>query len=200
MNLVSAQELTNHSIIALVRAGVADDAVTYLIRNQPGQYAVTPTELMTLKSAGVSETVMMSITAKALGHNPAIASSPLTLAPPSQDGAPMQDATTPPVSTNSLVSTQLQAPPQPQSNYYSNHPAKRGRPRRTGVVHTSASIGAVVGFGVGTAVGATAGLGIKAGRMAVKAVTPTAASVGTRRPIVSGYLKAKPPLLHGEQE
>ncbi len=61
----AAQEvLTNESIVKMVSSGLGESLVISVIQNQPGQYVITPADLLKLKQAGVSEKVLAAMVNK----------------------------------------------------------------------------------------------------------------------------------------
>ena len=79
--------LTNETLIKLVKAGLRDDVVIGMINSQLGQYSVTPTAVIAMKEAGVSDNVIAAIVNKgssSAGNIPheAQISKPNTLAQP----------------------------------------------------------------------------------------------------------------------
>lgn len=76
--IVNAQEaLTNQSVIKMVKAGLGDDVIATVISSQPARFSLGPDDLITLKSANVSDKVLKAMMAKAQGSgNPLSASAP----------------------------------------------------------------------------------------------------------------------------
>lgn len=71
-----AQEmLTNESVVKLVKAGLSEDLIVNMIQNQPGKYAVTPDDIVKLKSDGVTDKELNAMVMKASGGGSAPASS-----------------------------------------------------------------------------------------------------------------------------
>ncbi len=76
--------LTNDAIVRMSRAGLEDSVIVQTIQIQPGAYDTAPDDLIALKNAGVSQTVIAAMQARSAGlaiHSPGIAKvepSPLT--------------------------------------------------------------------------------------------------------------------------
>lgn len=70
--VLSSQEiLTNYSVIKMVKAGLSEELVLNVVKQQNGSYSVGSTELVELKTAGVSERIITAMIAKTLGPAPA---------------------------------------------------------------------------------------------------------------------------------
>ena len=65
--LLAQTALTNESIIKMVKAGLSDDIVISTINSQPAKYSTGPDDLISLKSAGVSDKVIGAMVAKSSG-------------------------------------------------------------------------------------------------------------------------------------
>ena len=64
----SAQEnLTNDSILKMVKSGLGDDLIVSMVRDHPGTYTLTPDVVVQLKRAGVSEKILTAMTNKSAG-------------------------------------------------------------------------------------------------------------------------------------
>src|SRR5215469_11071356 len=80
--LLAQTALTNESIIKMVKAGLSDDIVVSTINSQPAKYATGPDDLISLKSAGVSDKVIGAMVSKSSGSAPvAPSAAPATAAP-----------------------------------------------------------------------------------------------------------------------
>jgi hypothetical protein len=77
-----AQEtLTNDSVLKMVKGGLGDDVIVSMIKNQPGNYDLTPDTLITLKHEGVSDKVLAAMAAR----NDANAAPPPVVTDPYED-------------------------------------------------------------------------------------------------------------------
>jgi hypothetical protein len=66
--LLTAQaELTNESVIKMVKAGLSADIVATTVNSQPGHYDVSPDALIALKRAGVGDAVISAMIARNSG-------------------------------------------------------------------------------------------------------------------------------------
>lgn len=69
--LVFAQEaLTNESIVKLVKAGLGDELIVNMINTQPGNYRVTPDDILNLKEQGISEKILSAMINKGVTPAP----------------------------------------------------------------------------------------------------------------------------------
>lgn len=60
-----AQEsLNNDSVIKLVRSGLSEDAVAKIVQTQPGNYAISPDDIASLRKAGVSDRIIAALLRK----------------------------------------------------------------------------------------------------------------------------------------
>jgi hypothetical protein len=59
--------LNNDSIIKMAKAGLGDDVIVSMIKNQPGSYAMDTDEVIRLKGAGLSEKVIAAMIEKNSG-------------------------------------------------------------------------------------------------------------------------------------
>jgi len=90
--LLAAQKtLDNDAIIQLVKAGLSDDLVITTINASPGTYDASPTGLIALKQANVSDKVVAAIVVKANAAAPATGVSQ----PPAEPATPPQPAPAP---------------------------------------------------------------------------------------------------------
>ncbi len=75
---ISAQQaLNNDSVTKMVKAGLADDTIVSMIKNQPGSYAVDVDAVIQLKKAGISEKIINAMIEK----NGANSAPPAAVAP-----------------------------------------------------------------------------------------------------------------------
>lgn len=77
---LAQQALTNDSIIKMAKAGLGDDLIVQSINSQPGSFQTTPADLISLKSAGLSDRVIGAMIGKGIpaangAHEPAAAPS-----------------------------------------------------------------------------------------------------------------------------
>jgi hypothetical protein len=66
--------LTNDAVVKMVKGGLSDDVVISMVKSQPAKYTTSPDDLITLKTAGVSDKVIAAMVEKM--------SSPAAAAPP----------------------------------------------------------------------------------------------------------------------
>jgi hypothetical protein len=71
--------LTNDSIIKMNSAGLGDTLIVQTIHAQPGRYTTSADDLIALKKAGVSDTVIAAMVARA--GTPTVAAAPVTTTP-----------------------------------------------------------------------------------------------------------------------
>ena len=69
------ETLNNEGIIKLVKAGMSEELIVNVIRQQPGIYVLGATELVALKEAGVSEKLIAAMLDK--GKTPVAAAAPV---------------------------------------------------------------------------------------------------------------------------
>lgn len=63
--LGSAQQaLNNDAVIKMVKAGLPEDVVVATIQQQPGNFSVSPDDLIALKTAGVPDKILAAMVAK----------------------------------------------------------------------------------------------------------------------------------------
>jgi len=86
--------LTNDAILKMAKAGLGDDILLSTIKAQPGRYTTAPDDLISLKSAGVTDKVIAAMIEKntsgggapmpagATGNSPSAASKPAAAAGP----------------------------------------------------------------------------------------------------------------------
>jgi hypothetical protein len=190
--LVVGQELTNESVIAMVRAGVGEDAVTYAVANQTGKYLLSYDALLALRKAGVSNTVISTMLAKATApptipsvpQATALSSSSATSAPTStsyvgRGSQSSADQTDPPRKSAVNLGTPEKRQMAQATPYHTPRTRQKAR-RRPGVVRSSALVGGDIGSGVGRVVGGTVGVGFKLGGMTLRIAAPTAIAIATR--------------------
>jgi hypothetical protein len=58
---VAQDVLTNESIVKLVKSGLGSNLIVSMVENQPGQYTLTPDEVVKLKDQGVPEIVLAAM-------------------------------------------------------------------------------------------------------------------------------------------
>ena len=51
--VLSAEDMTNESVLKLVKAGMSEEVILGMVTAQPGKYAVTTDDVIALKQAGV---------------------------------------------------------------------------------------------------------------------------------------------------
>jgi hypothetical protein len=73
--------LDNDSIIKMTTAGLDDGIILQTVRSQPGDYRTGPDDLIALKSAGVSQTVISAMLARNSGLQQHPAPAPVEVAP-----------------------------------------------------------------------------------------------------------------------
>ena len=61
------EALTNEGVINLVKSGMSEDLIMNVISKQPGSFALGASDLVALKTAGVSEKIMSAMVNKASG-------------------------------------------------------------------------------------------------------------------------------------
>ncbi|MDR3700334.1 MAG: hypothetical protein P4L56_11895 [Candidatus Sulfopaludibacter sp.] len=75
--------LTNDSIVKMIKAGLGEGVIVSMIQNQPGKYAVTPDDMVSLKGQGVSEKVLSAMISKGAGGSAPAAPATVSAAPDS---------------------------------------------------------------------------------------------------------------------
>ena len=65
-----AEDLTNESILKLVKAGMSEDVITGMIASQPGRYSLSTDDVITLKRAGVTDHILSAMIGRAGGPAP----------------------------------------------------------------------------------------------------------------------------------
>jgi hypothetical protein len=83
--LVGTANMTNDSILQLLKAGISEDVIAGMMTTQPGKYSVTPDSVITLKRAGVSDKIIAAM----LSH----ISAPSEVQAPSIEPIVLHDAT-----------------------------------------------------------------------------------------------------------
>jgi hypothetical protein len=78
--------LNNDSIVKMAKAGLGDDVIVSMIKNQPGTYTMDTDEVIRLKGAGLSEKVIAAMVEKSSG-----ASSPSATPAAAKPAAPLVD-------------------------------------------------------------------------------------------------------------
>lgn len=81
--LLAAQDaLNNDAVIKLVKAGLGEDLIASMIKQQPGSYKTGADDMIALKKAGASDKIITAIVMKGAGGGaPAAAASPAVNAP-----------------------------------------------------------------------------------------------------------------------
>src|SRR5579872_7371131 len=69
VQLTAIEPLKNDTILKLVKAGIGDDVVVTIINQQPGKYDLTPDAVMELKNAGLSDKLIIAMTARNASAN-----------------------------------------------------------------------------------------------------------------------------------
>ena len=77
--------LNNDAIIRMSKAGLDSGLILQTIRTQPGQYATSPDDLITLKEAGVPQPVIAAMLAHSSGLVDHASTAPVTASPLSPD-------------------------------------------------------------------------------------------------------------------
>jgi hypothetical protein len=190
--LLVGQELTDESVIAMVRAGVGEDAVTYAVANQPGKYLLSSDSLLAIKKAGVSNRIISAMLAKATAtpavpsvpQNMALSSSSATSAPTSTSYVDRESQSSAvPNGQPSKSAGNLGTPEDRQMAHATpdHTPKERQKtPHRPGVIRSSAAVGGDIGSGVGRVIGGTVGVGVKLAGMTLRIAAPTAIAIATR--------------------
>ncbi|MGA2133855.1 MAG: hypothetical protein ABSH50_16290 [Bryobacteraceae bacterium] len=66
---VAQDVLNNDAVVRMVKSGLGEKLIVSMVENQPGQYSVTPDEIVKLKAQGVPEGVLAAMVAKGSSHN-----------------------------------------------------------------------------------------------------------------------------------
>lgn len=61
------EPLTNDSVMKMVKAGLAEEVVTSMVKTQPAKYTLGPDQLIALKAAGVPDKVVAAMVEKSAG-------------------------------------------------------------------------------------------------------------------------------------
>src|SRR5437899_12760199 len=61
---LSQTTLTNDAVMKMATAGLGEDVIISMINTQPGNYSVTPDNLIALKKAGVSDKIIAAMVNK----------------------------------------------------------------------------------------------------------------------------------------
>ena len=69
-------DLNNEAILKMVKAGLGEDVIVSMIKNQPGKYVVDPDSVIQLKQAGTSEKIINAMIEKNSGGTAATAVPP----------------------------------------------------------------------------------------------------------------------------
>ena len=73
VNVFSQEVLTNQSVIKMVKAGLSEELILNVVKQQTSAFSVGSTELVELKMAGVTERLITAMIAKTMGPAPAAA-------------------------------------------------------------------------------------------------------------------------------
>lgn len=76
VNLSGQEVLTNQSVIKMVKAGLSEELILNVVKQQNSGFVVGSTELVDLKMAGVSERIITAMIAKTMGPPPAAPAKP----------------------------------------------------------------------------------------------------------------------------
>lgn len=68
--VVGQQILDNDTILKLVKAGLSENVIVGMVKNQPGRYSTTADDVINLKTAGVSDAIISAIVEKGSGTTP----------------------------------------------------------------------------------------------------------------------------------
>jgi hypothetical protein len=118
------QPLTNDAVIKMVKGRLGEELIVTVIEKQPGTFSVTPDELIRLKQAGVSDTILSAMIRK--GGTPAPGPSlPKREEPTLPAGAALPKREEPPVAAGESLPKRYDLP---------NHP--QGQPAASGGANT----------------------------------------------------------------
>ena len=76
---IAAQAVTNYDLVEMTRAGLSEDLIVSTIQSRGGRFDLSPSGLIALKQAGVSDRVVLA--AQSMGRGGAIAPAPAVVAP-----------------------------------------------------------------------------------------------------------------------
>ena len=76
VSMFSQEVLTNQSVIRMVKAGLSEELILNVVKQQTSAFSVGSTELVELKMAGVTERIITAMIAKAMGPAPAAPAKP----------------------------------------------------------------------------------------------------------------------------
>lgn len=80
----SQDAMTNESIVKMVKAGLSERVIVESVYQRSGTYALSPDDLISLKTAGVSDEIVAAMQAKMKPQE----APPTNLAPPASQLAP----------------------------------------------------------------------------------------------------------------
>ena len=78
---VQSKQLDNGAIIKMTAAGLDEGIILQTVRSQPGDYRTSPDDLIALKTAGVSQTVISAMLARNSGLQQRASPAPVEVAP-----------------------------------------------------------------------------------------------------------------------
>ena len=85
--------MNNDTVLRMHKAGLTDDLILQTITAQPGRYDTTPDALITLKQAGIGDSVLAAMTNKARRQITNVPVQPVELSPVNEIGLYYKDAT-----------------------------------------------------------------------------------------------------------
>ena len=81
--------MTNDNILRMVKSGLGDALIISVIKSEPGEYSTSPNELVNLKEAGVSESILGAMVVKTpLAASTGVAGSLLSIYPSGATAVP----------------------------------------------------------------------------------------------------------------
>jgi hypothetical protein len=85
--------MSNDSVLRMHAAGLSDDLIVQTISTQPGHFDTDPDTLIALKKAGLSDSVLAAMTAKARRQITSVPTAPIELSPVNEIGVYYKDRT-----------------------------------------------------------------------------------------------------------
>jgi hypothetical protein len=76
-----SKQLDNEAIVKMTKAELSDDIILQTVRSQPGNYSVGPDDLVALKNAGVSQSVIAAMLARNSGMQQRVTPAPVEITP-----------------------------------------------------------------------------------------------------------------------
>jgi len=67
LSALAQEALTNDSVVKMIKAGLGEGVIVGMIQSQPGNYTLTPDDLVKLKSQGVTDKMLGAMIAKGSG-------------------------------------------------------------------------------------------------------------------------------------